>query len=93
LQARIFGGGKRPRLFIGQAVNITVKLFASFRTGRFGEKNIDCPEASRISCVLQELGIAVPEVGVFLVNGRHAAVDNSLAPGDTLSVFPLIGGG
>jgi len=74
-------------------MNITVKLFASFRTGRFGEKNFDCPEACRIDCVLEKLGIAMPEVGVFLVNGRHATEDYSLSPGDTLSIFPRIGGG
>ena len=89
----MFGGGWRPRFFMEQAMNITVKLFASFRTGRFGEKNFDCPDACRISYVLQALGIAVSEVGVLLVNGRHGGVDHSLAPGDTLSIFPLIGGG
>ena len=39
-------------------MNITVKLFASFRTGRFGEKNFDYPEACRVSRVLHELDIA-----------------------------------
>jgi sulfur-carrier protein len=74
-------------------MNITVKLFASFRTGRFGEKSLDCPESCPVSFVLQELGIAVPEVGVLLVNGCHVTEDHNLAPGDTLAVFPLIGGG
>jgi len=86
-------GRPTPPFFIGQAMNITVKLFASFRTGRFGEKNFDYPEACRVSRVLHELDIAASEVGVLLVNGRHVTVDSNLSPGDTLAIFPLIGGG
>lgn len=43
--------------------------------------------------LLEELAIDMREVGVLFVNSRHVQPDYVLAEGDTLSVFPLIGGG
>ena len=74
-------------------MNITVKLFASFRTGRFGEQLRSCTEGCTAAELLAELGIAEAEVGVMLVNGKHITRAEALADGDTLSVFPLLGGG
>ena len=74
-------------------MNITVKLFASFRTGRFGEKDLACPDGCHAGHLLAELGIAESDVGVLLANGKHVASGQALCDGDTLSVFPLIGGG
>jgi molybdopterin converting factor small subunit len=41
------------------------------------------------------LGIGVPEeeAAIIIVNGRRASKDTVLSDGDTVSVFPLIGGG
>jgi molybdopterin converting factor small subunit len=33
------------------------------------------------------------ELGIVLINGRHAWVERVLQEGDTLSLFPLVGGG
>lgn len=74
-------------------MNITVKLFASFRTGRFGEKSLVCPDGCPAGRVLEELGIAEADVGVMLANGKHSGAGQKLSEGDTLAVFPLIGGG
>ncbi len=74
-------------------MNITVKLFASFRAGRFGEQVRPYGEGATPGEIIAELGIDPSEVGVLLANGRHAAFDQALAEGDILSVFPLIGGG
>lgn len=43
--------------------------------------------------LLEELGIDEKDVGVMFVNSRHVQPDYPLEEGDTLSVFPLIGGG
>ena len=46
-----------------------------------------------VGAIVSELDITEEEVGVILINGRHGSLDQTLAEGDTLSLFPLIGGG
>jgi molybdopterin converting factor small subunit len=74
-------------------MHITVKLFATFRTGRFKEQLRHYPHGAAIRTVLDDLSIPIDHVGILLVNARHAEPDRPLADGDTLSVFPVIGGG
>ena len=71
---------------------IKVKLFASFRNGRFNEKDWDYVEGITFSRILEKLNINTKDVGVLLVNSRHRETDYKLKEGDTLSVFPLLGG-
>jgi len=70
-----------------------VKLFASLRVGRFVERQWDYVEGMTVRRVLEELHIDMKELGVLLVNCRHVEPDYRLAEGDTLSIFPVIGGG
>jgi sulfur-carrier protein len=70
-----------------------VRLFASFRDGRFMEKEWDYVEGITIGSILEALNINKKEVGVLLVNSRHAETDYRLKEDDTLSIFPVIGGG
>jgi len=72
---------------------IRIKLFASFRNGRFNEKDWDYVEGITVSRILKKLNINKKDVGVVLVNSRHREMDYKLKEGDTLSVFPLLGGG
>ena len=74
-------------------MQITVKLFASFRTGRFKEAVQELRPGADCREVLLSVGLAEAEIGIVLVNGRHAALDQVLHGGDTLSLFPLVGGG
>jgi molybdopterin converting factor small subunit len=74
-------------------VNITVKLFASFRTGRFDVKTTDYPAGATVADVVDGLGLKRAEVGIILINSRHAELDRLLAEGDNLALFPLLGGG
>jgi len=74
-------------------MNITVKLFATFRVDRFREKGRDYPEGSTCREVLADVGIGEEELGILLVNGRHAPLEQVLDEGDAVSLFPLIGGG
>jgi molybdopterin synthase sulfur carrier subunit len=74
-------------------VTIKVRLFASFRNGRFKEKDWCYVEGITVDGILEALNINKKEVGVLLVNSRHAEMDYRLQKGDTLSIFPLIGGG
>jgi len=80
-------------------MQITVRLLASYR--KFLPKDHDAhagftrnvAPATAVSQVLAELPIPAEDFYTFFVNGRHATHDQILQPGDTLSVFPAVGGG
>lgn len=74
-------------------MHVTVKLFASFRTGRTPIAETEFPEGTSIADVVADLEIPVPELGIIMVNSRHARLDRILENGDTLALFPLLGGG
>jgi sulfur carrier protein ThiS len=74
-------------------MQITVKLFAQFRNGRFIEQQRECAPGTKISGIVQELGIEEPEVGLIMLNSRHAELTGELQEGARLSIFPLVGGG
>ena len=74
-------------------MKITVKLFANFRLDRFKVKEYEVAETLNCAEIVALLEIAEAELGVVMVNGRHAQLTQSLHEGDTLSLFPLIGGG
>ncbi|CAG0984703.1 hypothetical protein GEOBC_02028 [Geobacteraceae bacterium] len=74
-------------------MEITVKLFAMFRVGRFAAVTKRYEPGATPANITSELNIPEKEVGIVLVNSRHAKLDHRLLDGDTLSLFPLVGGG
>jgi hypothetical protein len=72
---------------------ITIKLFASFQKGRFAAEQRECRPGTTIASIVDELGIAPAEIGVLLVGGRHVELEHVPAPGETIAIFPLLGGG
>jgi sulfur carrier protein ThiS len=72
---------------------ITVKLFATFRQGRFKISPREVPEGTTVADVLRSLDIEEAEIGTLFVHGRHVEVDRTLVEGDVLAIFPLVGGG
>lgn len=74
-------------------MNVTVKLFATFRVGRFKVEEREYPQGTTCREIIAEVGLTEDELGIVLINGRHAALDARLEEGDTLSLFPLVGGG
>jgi sulfur-carrier protein len=74
-------------------MKITVKLFATFRVGRFKEEQTDYAMGTTARQVVADLGLEREKVGMVLVNGRHADLDQPMGEGDSLSLFPLLGGG
>jgi len=74
-------------------MQITVKLFAIFRSGRFKVAQQEHTPGTDCRKIMFSLGLTEEEIGVVLVNGRHAPLDQVLQDGETLALFPLVGGG
>ena len=76
-------------------IDITVKLFAQYREGKFKVEQRRYPEGVTVGDVIIETGIAVDRypIGVMIINGRHVQEDHPLKEGDTLALFPKVGGG
>jgi len=74
-------------------MNITVKLFATFRIDRFDLETRDYPQGTTVGQVVEELKLPREQLGILMVNHRHVDLDRVLAEGETLAIFPLVGGG
>ena len=74
-------------------MRVTVKLFATFRDGRFKVEERDLPEESQVLDLLEPLNILPEEIAICLVNGRNVDEKHVLKAGDTLALFPPVGGG
>ena len=74
-------------------MRLTVKLFATYREGRFEIAELERPDGSTVDSLLDDLAIPRAELGFVLVQARHAELDTQLTPGVTVSIFPKVGGG
>ena len=74
-------------------MRITVKLFASFRAGRFDLEEREYPDGTTIGQVADSISLPHHVIGIMMVNTRHAKLERELAEGDILAIFPLLGGG
>ncbi len=70
-------------------MNFTVKLFATFRTGRFGTEKRDYETGTTVANIIEELEIPAVEIGATLVNGRHVERATEVVVCDILSIFQL----
>jgi len=74
-------------------MQVTVKLFATLRQGRFDIDKFDLPPQTKVIDVIQRIGIPQKEVTLIFINGRHGDFSSELHEGDTLAMFPPVGGG
>jgi len=74
-------------------MHVTVKLFATFRNGRFKVAEQELPQGTDCRSVVLSLGLTEEEIGIIMINGRHGVLDQVLSEKDILSLFPLVGGG
>lgn len=74
-------------------MTVEVRLFATFREGRFDNKQIDLPQSTPLGDVLAKLKIPKAQVGILLVNGQSASPETKLKADDVISIFPALGGG
>lgn len=74
-------------------MEITVRLYLTFRTGRFRSEVRQYAAGATVAAVARQLAIRDTEIGMVLINDRQAELERELNPGDTLSLFPVVGGG
>jgi sulfur-carrier protein len=74
-------------------MEVNVKLFATLREGRFKEQKIDVRDTSRVIDVIDSYAIPKEDIAICFVNGRHADKQQTLKNGDTIALFPPVGGG
>ena len=74
-------------------MKITVKLFATFQKGRFTIEEREYAAGTQVGQIAAELQIPEADLGIVMVNSRHVKLDRELVDGDTLALFPLVGGG
>jgi sulfur-carrier protein len=74
-------------------MQIKVRLFATLREGRGKELLLNFDHQARPSDIFHKLEIPLHDVAILLVNGMDAKENHNLEDGDTLSIFPPIGGG
>jgi sulfur carrier protein len=73
---------------------VEVKLFATFREGRFNEKELELQEESSLGDLLKYLKIPEQDAKVIIINGVAVpAVEHKLNDHDVIAIFPPIAGG
>ncbi len=74
-------------------MNVEVRLFATLRRGRFNRQVLDLRPESKVEDVFRRLVLEREEVAILLVNGLEGKPEQELHEGDTVSLFPGLGGG
>jgi molybdopterin synthase sulfur carrier subunit len=74
-------------------VQVTVKLFATLRKGRFDVARRELSAGATIADVLAELDIDGRQPLLCFLNGRQADGESVLHDDDVVALFPPIGGG
>lgn len=75
-------------------MQITLKVFATLRNYmRTGENVYTCDGPLTVRELLNAHSIPEEEATIILVNGLHSSLEKELNNGDTVSVFPPVGGG
>lgn len=74
-------------------MEIEVRLFASFRKGRWKSKRLSMDSSVQIMDILALLQINKEEIGMILVNGGYQTTEYKLNDGDILAIFPPVAGG
>lgn len=72
---------------------VEVRLFASFREGRFKEKELELPEGSSLGDLLAQLKIEQKDAKITIVNGTSVSAGHKLCEHDVIAIFPPIAGG
>ena len=72
---------------------VEVRLFATFREGRFDKKRLDVCDGDSLDDLLKQINLPLNQVGILLVNGQNTSAQYKLTENDVISIFPAIAGG
>ncbi|MHC4677989.1 MAG: MoaD/ThiS family protein [Planctomycetota bacterium] len=72
---------------------VEVRLFATFREGRFNEREVELPEGSSLGDLLKHLNIPERDAKITIVNGLAVSAECKLSNRDVVAIFPPIAGG
>lgn len=74
-------------------MQINVKLFATFRVGRFAQQQREYPAGTTVADVIRDLNIPEAQVGILMMQNKHVLPTEKLTEGTDLAIFPFVGGG
>lgn len=74
-------------------MDVSIKLVGPFSIDRFKQAVRQYPSGTRVREIIDELRIPLPLLGIVLVNGLHASVEDLIDDGDTVCLLPFIDGG
>ena len=74
-------------------MKIEIRLFATFRENRGKIVWLDCPAGTTVGDALASVDILPADVSILLRNGLDTDLQVPLQDGDSLSLFPPVGGG
>lgn len=79
-------------------MKVTARVYASLRRYLPEERarnpiELELSDGTTVGELLNHLGLPQDAVKVVFVNGKHAELDQALADGDQVGIFPPVAGG
>jgi sulfur-carrier protein len=72
---------------------LTIKLFATLRKNRFDTATMEFPPGTTVNDIIGKLAVPQDEITLIFINGRHSDLTANPEEGDTIALFPAVGGG
>jgi sulfur carrier protein ThiS len=74
-------------------MDVEIRLFETLKKHQPAGGKVRLPAGSRVSDLLEALGIDTDDVGVLMVNRADGRFDQPLRDADVVTLIPPIGGG
>ncbi len=74
-------------------MQIKIRLIGALRIDRFKEQGGEYKAGTVVKEIVHQLDILERALGIILINGQHARIDDTLKDGDTVALLPILGGG
>ncbi|MDX9917229.1 MAG: MoaD/ThiS family protein [Gudongella sp.] len=74
-------------------IKVEVRYFATLRVDGKKKEEVSIPIGTTADELLKTLSIPMEDIAILLVNGINSDANTVLNDGDTVSLFPPVGGG